>query len=94
MADAMNECVIEWIRGEKTASVTMPNNTRLKTKILKLASDNACAMAHQNKDGSIFAHVPVEWIRIQPPKKMNWSEEQLKLRRERLKELRQKQQGE
>ena len=53
MNDSMNECVIEWIKGDKIAGVTMPNNTRLKTRILKIAAERDEVEVAVNKDGSI-----------------------------------------
>ena len=79
--DSVNECVIEWLRGEKTATVTMPNNTTLKSKILNLAKKNACVEVFENKDGSILAHIPVSWIRIYPPRQLTDEEKEERLSR-------------
>ena len=63
------ENVNEFLRDEETASVTF-SQRRFITRIRKLAEkypDQARILA-ENEDGSVFAHVPVRWIRISPPK--------------------------
>lgn len=86
--DSVNEFVIEWIRGEKTASLTIPSNTHMKNKIMKFASESSSVNYIENKDGSIFAHVPVDWISIRKPKQMNFSEEEIEKRKQRILEAR------
>lgn len=83
MCERVNECVIEWLRGEKTATVTMPPNTRLYNKILKLASRTSIITVLLNKDGSMVAHVPSSWVKISPPRAI--SEEHKKRLAEQLK---------
>lgn len=66
----MNEIVIEWFKGETVASVTAYSGSRIKNKIMKLAQKHADVSIVENKDGSIFAHIPVDWIKIQPKRAM------------------------
>lgn len=66
----MNEIVIEWFKGEKLASVTAYSGSRIKNKIMKLAQKHTDVSMVENKDGSIFAHIPVDWIKIQPKRAM------------------------
>lgn len=86
--DSVNECIIEWLRGEKQATVTMPNNTRLKSRIVKYAEEypDKVEITDINTDGSIVAHVPSKWIKISAPRKV--SEEQKQVLSERMKKLR------
>ena len=86
--DGVNECVIEWLRGEKVATVTMPSNTPLNTKLRKLAEKGLVTDWFQNKDGSIVAHVPARWIKITPPREL--SDEQRAVLSERMKNMRAK----
>lgn len=76
MSDAVNECVIEWIKGEKVATVTMPSHTRLNNKIRKLASSTMAVTYVENKDGSIVAHVPSNWIKITAPRQLSESQKE------------------
>ncbi len=50
--------------------------------IIKLPEDN---------DGCIYAKMPVKWLKLQPPAKREYTEEQLAEMRERMMKLRQQQ---
>lgn len=82
MSDCMNECVIEWIKGEKVAGVTMPNNTKLKNRILKIAETRKEVEVTMNADGSIYARIPSAWVKINP--KLELSEEEKEIRRKQM----------
>ena len=79
--DNVNECVIEWIKGESVVHITMPNHTRLKSRILELADKNEEVEYITNEDGSIYASLPTNWIRINPSRKLT---EEEKIRRTEL----------
>lgn len=87
--DGVNECVIEWFRGDVMASVTMPGHTRLNSRLKKLAADGLIDIL-LNKDGSIFCQVPATWVKISPPKRTNLTEEQKKDIAKRLKAARER----
>ena len=89
----MNEFAIEWINGSDYAGVTVPSGTALKSKLLRLAEKNSdeVKIVVENKDGSMFAHVPVNYIKISPPKKM--SEEQREAASERFRQMWKDKQG-
>lgn len=86
MSDIMNECVIEWIKGDKIAGVTMPNNTKLKNRILKIAETRKEVDVTMNDDGSIYARIPSAWVKINPSVEM--TEEKKEIQRQRMIELR------
>ena len=71
--DGVNENVIEWLRGDKVAAVTAPGNSKLKGMITRLAEKcpDEVEILERNKDGSIFAHVPVEFVTIRKPRQMS-----------------------
>ena len=80
----MNEFCIEWLKGADYAGVTAPSASALKNRLLRLAEkkpDEVKIMA-KNLDGSIFAHVPVKYIKVSPPRKV--SEEQRQAFRQRV----------
>lgn len=83
----MNEFVIEWIKGAEHAGVTVPTGTALKSKLLKLAENNPndVKIVVENKDGSVFAHIPINYIKISPPKKI--SDEQREKASERFRQM-------
>ena len=79
----MQEFAINWIKGDKIASVTVPSSTALGNKILRLANERAdVVIIRQNNDGSIYAKVPVKWIKLSPPREM--TEEQRQQLAERM----------
>lgn len=77
------ENIIEWVRDEKRATLTFTQG-RYLSKIKKLAKtySEECQIVANNKDGSIVAHVPVTWIKINPPRQL--TEEQRKAAAKRL----------
>lgn len=71
------ENVIEFTKDSERASVTFCQG-RYKSRIKKLAADRPeeCQIVAENTDGSLCAHIPVAWIKINPTKQL--SEEQRK----------------
>ena len=83
----MNEFCIEWIKGRDYAGVTVPSGTALKSKLMKYADsrpDEVKARA-VNEDGSAFFHIPINYIKVSPPRKV--SEEQRKAAGERFRKM-------
>lgn len=66
---ACNENVIEWIRNDNVATVTFSQG-RYISKIRKLAATHPedVQITAENMDGSICAHIPVKYIKINPPR--------------------------
>lgn len=83
----MNEFVIEWIKGSSYAGVTAPSGSALKSKLLKMAEKNPddVKVISVNEDGSVFAHIPVRYVKISPPKRM--SDEQKEAASQRFKQM-------
>ena len=79
--DDFKENVIEFLQNDKRATVTFCQG-RYVSRIKKLAEEHPeeCQITDVNKDGSIVAHIPVNWIRINPTKQL--SEERLEFLRE------------
>lgn len=87
----MNENVIEWLRGQETAAVTLTQQKYINRLVsLSEKYPNECQIVRTNEDGSIFAKVPTKWIKISRPREM--SDEQREKARARLSEY--KSQGE
>lgn len=85
--DSVIENVIEWIRGQETATLTLTRGT-LATRVKKLAVERPkeCQIIAENKDGSILAHVPVKWVRINPT--ITLSEEEKERRKKTASDMR------
>lgn len=69
--DDFKENVIEFLYNEKTATCTFTQG-RYISRIKELAEKkpDKCIITAVNKDGSIVAHIPTSWIRINPDKEL------------------------
>lgn len=67
----VNENVIEFLKDQERATVTFSQG-RYKTVIERLAErfPDECQVVARNKDGSLLAHVPTEWVKIRPNKEI------------------------
>lgn len=65
--DRYIENMIEFLEDNKIATVTFSQG-RYKSRIRKLSEDypKECKILAENPDGSLCAHIPVEWIKIAP----------------------------
>ena len=81
--DDFKENVIEFVLNSETATVTFTQG-RYITRIKELAKKkpDKCKITAENSDGSIVAHIPTSWIRINPEKEL--SDEQRQAIAERL----------
>lgn len=63
--DSMNENVIEFTRDNRVATVTFCQG-RYVTKVKELAKKypEEVQITHENEDGSIVAHIPTSYIKI------------------------------
>lgn len=66
-----NENVIEFLKNQQTATVCF-SQQRFVNRIMELAKNypQVCVIKDMNNDGSIVAHIPVEWVKIRPPRQM------------------------
>ena len=75
----MNEFAIGWLKGSNYAEVSAPSGSALKSKLLALEKyPDEVTNIIINKDGSIFCHVPVSYVKVSHPRRV--SEEQRKRR--------------
>lgn len=56
------ENVIEFLQNSETASVTLSQKRYIR-KLVKRPPDQAQILA-ENPDGTIFARIPVSWVKI------------------------------
>ncbi len=59
-----NEFVIEWVSGDKTATVTAPENSALANRLAKLSQEFPDSV--QMKHSELF-HVDVDLVHIRKP---------------------------
>ena len=85
MAVDVKENVIEWINGQDTIAVTL-HQGRFISKVEKLAKKfpKQVKIVARNKDGSIFAKLPLKALKLSISIKSEMSEEQKSKVRERL----------
>lgn len=71
--DSTQECVIEWLRGDKEVTATFANNTKYCNKVKRLAEEcpDEVKIVHENLDGSIVAHLPLSYIKVSRPKQVS-----------------------
>ena len=87
--------VFEWYTGQKTATVTF-SQKKWVNRLKKCAKDNPeVNIIIENDDGSIVAHVPVNYFKFSPPRKgREFSEEERAEAAIRLAKAREKKNGE
>ena len=58
------ENVIEWIKDDRRATLSL-SQRRTISRVRQLAAQypDQCRIVAENKDGSIYAHIPVSWVR-------------------------------
>ena len=90
----MNEFSIEWTKDRNYAGVTVPSGTALKSKLMRYAQErpDEVKLMAENKDGSAFFHIPINYVKISPPRKV--SEEQREAAGERFRKMWEEKKGE
>ena len=69
----MNEFSIEWTKDRNYAGVTVPSGTALKSKLMRYAQERPeeVKLKSENKDGSAFFHIPINYVKVSPPRKVS-----------------------
>lgn len=84
----LNENVIEWFDGDDHIAVTL-HQKRFVNRIRNLAKhDKNVEILAQNNDGSIFAHLPISYLKLAPKRKSNISVERKAELAEQMRKLR------
>ena len=85
------ETTITYLQEDKTMTVFTAQRKWLN-KLTKYANEpnSSVKITHENADGSKIFEVPVNWLKISPPRKSNMTEEQKLKAAERLKKVRNK----
>lgn len=82
------ENVIEFINGQRTATVTFSNRKHIN-RIKKIYSERNSEFSyfHENDDGTIIAKVPLHWIKINPGAKADPNKPKREMTEERKQKL-------
>ena len=87
----MLETVYEHIKGNDTFTVTAAERWSVgMIRRLKEKYPDQVDIRYINQDGSVLAHLPIEWMRIVPKRQDTLTEEQRHARSERMKSLKTK----
>ena len=83
----MNEFAIGWLKGSDYAEVSAPSGSALKSRLLALSDQYPDEVTNIiiNKDGSIFCHVLVSYIKVSHPRRI--SDEQKEAAAERFRQM-------
>ena len=86
--ETSQENVIEWVRGDKEVTVTFPSSTKFNNTVRKLAEKypDEVKIVAINKDGSIVAHLPLNYVKISHPRVL--TDEQKQAAADRLNRVR------
>lgn len=75
MVGDLKENAIEFYKGDKRATVSFSQGKYIsRIKKLKEKYPDEVEIVAENPDGSLYAHIPTKWVKINPPKEI--SEEQ------------------
>lgn len=76
--DRVIDSAVEWVDGSDRATVSLSVHQRsMQNRVRKLKEQKPNLVDYtENEDGSMMAHVPVSWVKISPPKRMNLTEQQ------------------
>ena len=67
----MNENVLEWNTNQRNATLTI-SQQKYKNRLYELKERFPDDVdIRENVDGSILAHIPQKWIKINPPRKLS-----------------------
>ena len=86
--EVSQEFAIEWVKGSDTATVTFPGGSRYASKLKKLAKEypEEVKVRKENKDKSIVGTVPVKYVKISHPRKVEYTDEQKEMLSKRLRD--------
>lgn len=71
MVGDLKENAIEFYKGDKRATVSFSQGKYIsRIKKLKERFPDEVEIVAENPDGSLYAHIPTKWIKINPPKEM------------------------
>lgn len=81
------ETIILYDNANKTASVYTCDRSLIKKLTKLMVSKDDITLERQDDESATFI-VPRKWIKVQPPKQVNFTEEQRALAAERLRQAR------
>ena len=87
--EEVKETVYEHVSGGETFTITAAERWSVSMlRRLKEKYPDQVEIAYENKDGSLLARVPFDWMRIVPKKRDTMTDQQRAARSERMKAFR------
>lgn len=75
--ESNNENAIEFLNGQQKATVSFCSRKYInRINALKEKNPEDVDILAVNEDGSIYAKVPISWIKVTPPRQIDLTEEQ------------------
>lgn len=86
----MDENVIEWLNGSDYIGATLSQKKWINKVELFATQDKNVRILARNADGSIFAHLPISYLKLSPKRTVELTDEERKEISERLHRARNK----
>lgn len=84
MSDEVRETVFEHASGDRTITYSSSEKKWIN-ELVRLSKKHPAEMdVYVNKDGSIYGHIPADWLKVKPKKKVNMTDEQREASKARL----------
>lgn len=85
MTEDSKENVIEWLLGEKMVTMTLSQRKHIaKVKKMSESHPEDVKILKENADGTIFAKMPLSYLKLSAPRASNMTDEQRVAVAERL----------
>lgn len=85
----MDENVIEWLNGSDYIGVTLSQKKWINKVELFATQDENVRILARNADGSIFAHLPISYLKLSRKRRVQLSNEEREAMAERMRKMRQ-----
>lgn len=85
----MDENVIEWLNGSDYIGVTLSQKKWINKVELFATQDENVRILARNADGSIFAHLPISYLKLSKKRRVQLSNEEREAMAERMRKMRQ-----
>lgn len=85
----MDENVIEWLNGSDYIGVTLSQKKWINKVETMARQDENVRILARNADGSIFAHLPISYLKLSKKRRVQLSNEEREAMAERMRKMRQ-----
>lgn len=86
----MDENVIEWLNNSDYIGVTLSQKKWINRVEAFAKQDENVRILARNADGSIYAHLPISYLKLSPKRRVQLSNEEREAMAERMRKIREK----